>query len=126
MLDGIASIAIPTIRSILSKSAGSAEQGLLFSSLALLECLIGIISPFIFGNLYRETVTWMPQLIFFVMSSFFASGFLLTFFIRNKDLIPVPTILVEHDHDVTEEAEPLLRKSIDEILEDTNLAAVVC
>jgi MFS family permease len=50
------SLVLPTIRSLLSTSTSSSHQGRVFSAVAFIETTAGLISPLIFGPMYKYLV----------------------------------------------------------------------
>jgi len=83
-LDSLASLVSPTIRSLISSSLPSEVQGRLFSSLALIECIVGVVSPSIFGSIYAETVGWKPQFLFWSFGGVFFIAFLISFGLKEQ------------------------------------------
>ncbi|KAI9329619.1 major facilitator superfamily domain-containing protein [Obelidium mucronatum] len=81
----VSSFAAPTIRSILSTLVPPSHQGRLFSSIRLFEAVSLLFATVVVNFIYRSTVEFMPQAIFFIMSSVLGLGFLISvLFVTNQ------------------------------------------
>ena len=75
MIDGFQTLAGPTVTSILSGSAPSSSQGLLFSGITLMTQFFTILSGILFPIIWASTVKTVPNFFFFVVSCFYFVSF---------------------------------------------------
>ncbi|OWF36163.1 Solute carrier family 46 member 3 [Mizuhopecten yessoensis] len=61
-------LVLPISRSILSKMVSPEEQGALFAGIAAMEHLVSGCGVLLFGEIYKDTVTFFPGLVFFVIA----------------------------------------------------------
>ncbi|TPX50675.1 hypothetical protein SeLEV6574_g00764 [Synchytrium endobioticum] len=102
LADSFGAVTLPMVRAVLSRSLDSNLQGRLFSAIALVETLSGAFSPLLFGVIYRTSVSFMPNLIFFVIGGAYAVALFITAGLRVRELVlpvHVPPILPYESHD---------------------------
>eukprot|EP00057_Strongylocentrotus_purpuratus_P016694 XP_011671168.1 PREDICTED: uncharacterized protein LOC105441598 [Strongylocentrotus purpuratus] len=63
-------ICFPVLRSQLSKLATEHERGLMLAFVGCMDSLGALLTPIILNNIYSETVSFYPPLVFFFSAAF--------------------------------------------------------
>jgi MFS family permease len=85
MLDGIAGMGLSVVRGLMSKMVESESQGALWSAVSAMSCVAQIVSPIIFNGIYAKSVSYMPNLVFFLISGLVGIVCFLSFFVKNEE-----------------------------------------
>ncbi|EGF84035.1 hypothetical protein BATDEDRAFT_85470 [Batrachochytrium dendrobatidis JAM81] len=87
LFDGFASLASPTIRSLLSLSIPTTSQGQMFAFLQLLESCVGMITGIIYPIIWSSTVnTTMPNLFLVISGCLFGCAAIAMLFTHFEDI----------------------------------------
>ncbi|KAI9206945.1 major facilitator superfamily domain-containing protein [Polychytrium aggregatum] len=86
ILDGFGIVAAPILRSILSQVNSQSRQGSLFAQMEILIQLAILVSNVVFKPIYRETVSWMPNLWLFLMAAVLGLAWLVSLFVNVEEL----------------------------------------
>ena len=77
------SIASPTVESSMTRHVPSDRVGQILGAVGLLHALGRIAGPTIFNLIYEKTVVTVPQTVFIVITAFFGTALLFSFFLRT-------------------------------------------
>ncbi|XP_033734310.1 solute carrier family 46 member 3-like [Pecten maximus] len=61
-------LVVPVSRSMLSKLVSSEEQGAMFAGVAAMEHLVSALGGLLFGEIYKDSLTFLPGLVFLVIA----------------------------------------------------------
>ncbi|KAJ3122262.1 hypothetical protein HK100_012065 [Physocladia obscura] len=87
ILYAFGTIAMPTIRGVVSRTVPSESQGSLFAALEVLQSGSTLVAQFVLPAIFRATVAvGYPQAICFVLSSLWAFALVLTAFLKSREL----------------------------------------
>ncbi|KAJ3075651.1 hypothetical protein HDU98_007335 [Podochytrium sp. JEL0797] len=85
-----ASSALPTLRSLLSKTVPQDSQGRLFASLEVLQSSASLASHVFMPMIFRATVANMPEAICYVVAGMWAVALCATWLVRVDELVVAP------------------------------------
>ncbi|ORY36207.1 MFS general substrate transporter [Rhizoclosmatium globosum] len=82
-----ASSALPTLRSLLSKTIPQDSQGRLFASLEVLQSSASLLSHIVMPFVFRQTVGTVPEAMCYIVAGMWGFALLGTFFVRVEELV---------------------------------------
>ncbi|KAJ3022393.1 UNVERIFIED_CONTAM: hypothetical protein HDU68_009165 [Siphonaria sp. JEL0065] len=82
-----ASSALPTLRSLLSKTVAQDSQGQLFASLEVLQSSASLASHIFMPAIFRATVSYSPEAICFIVAGMWGVALLGTWLVRVNELV---------------------------------------
>ncbi|XP_052058551.1 proton-coupled folate transporter-like [Mytilus californianus] len=96
---GVMAVSIaPLLRSVLSRLVSPDEQGSLFASIGSSELLLTSLAQLLYGFVYKETVSYLPGLVFLIMAGILVIEFCLSlvlYSIMSSEPISVTETVVE-------------------------------
>jgi hypothetical protein len=84
--DGFGAVCLPIARGIISHSS-IGGQGVLFSTIALIQQFGAIVDPVVYGGVYRATLGFAPGFVFLLAAFFCLVGFCFTAGLDRKELV---------------------------------------
>ncbi|KAJ3230110.1 hypothetical protein HDU81_004762 [Chytriomyces hyalinus] len=89
-----ASSALPTLRSLLSKTIAADSQGQLFASLEVLQSTASLVSHIIMPAIFRSTVSYAPEAMCYVVAGMWGVALLGTFLVHSTELLSLADLSI--------------------------------
>jgi hypothetical protein len=85
-VDGFGAVCLPIARGVISHGS-KGGQGVLFSTIALIQQFGAIIDPVVYGGVYRASVDFAPGFVFLLAGLFCFMGFLVSLWLDRDALM---------------------------------------